>query len=257
MKNKRNELEIASGIYHFDTGPFNWYIIEENEELTLVDAGFPGHYNVFKKGLKTLGFKIEDLKAIILTHAHSDHVGFANRLKKETGVPIYIHTDDKKMAGRILQLPWYGLLSNAWRPYILKMLLTAIWNGILRIPTIKEVITFNDGDVLNVPGKPLVIHMPGHTNGSCSFYIKDRKVLFSGDNLVAQNTMQGKDGDPQIMHPLLNKDFKEAHKSLDLLKNLGEVIMLSGHGKPWIGNLKIAVELASNDIYLDKCPCDT
>lgn len=257
MKNKRKEFEIAPHIYHFNTGPFNWYIMEENDELTLVDAGFPGHYKVFRKGLNQLGFEMKQLKAIILSHAHSDHVGFANRLRKETGAPIYIHEEDKEMAGKILQLPWYGLLSNAWRPYILRMLLTAIWNGILRVPRIKEVITFNDGEVLNVPGNPLIIHMPGHTKGSCSFYIKDRNVLFSGGNLVAQDTMKGKDGNPQVMHPLLNSDFKKAHKSLDFIKNLGEVTMLSGHGKPWIGDLKIAVELASIDIYLDKCPCDT
>jgi len=97
--------------------------------------------------------------------------------------------------------------------------------------------------------------MPGHTNGSCVFYVKERKVLFSGDNLVAQNTMKGKDGHPQVMHPLLNSDFKKAHQSLDLLRDLGKVTMLSGHGKPWHGDISIALEYASQDIYLEKCPC--
>jgi len=138
MKSQRKVYEIAPLIYHFDTGPFNWYIMEEDGELTLVDAGFPGHYHIFRKALRTLGFDLDALKAIILTHAHADHVGFAERLQKETGVSVYIHENDARMAGRMLQLPWYGLLSNAWRPYIFKMLTTAIWNGILRVPTLKK-----------------------------------------------------------------------------------------------------------------------
>lgn len=43
-------MKIANKVHHFDCGSFNWYLIEEKGRLTLVDAGFPDHYNVYKKG---------------------------------------------------------------------------------------------------------------------------------------------------------------------------------------------------------------
>jgi len=226
MKEKQLESKVAQGIYHFDTGPFNWYIVEEEGRLTLVDAGFPGNYKIFVNGIQSLGFEMQDLEAIILTHAHADHIGFAERLRKQTGVPVFIHEEDAIMAGTPLQLPWYGLLSNAWRPYIATMLGTAMVNGIFSLPRITKLVTFTDGEILDVPGRPLVIHTPGHTKGEVVFYLPKRDVLFSGDTLVTRNLMTGKHGNPQITHPLLNNDFKQAHQSLGLLNEIGKVTML-------------------------------
>jgi len=244
MSKKNIKIEVAQGVYHFETGPFNWYIIEEEGRLTLVDAGFPGYYKVFIEGIRSLGFDIKDLEGIILTHAHADHIGFAERLRKETNVPVYIHKEDALMAGRPLQLPWYGLLSSAWRPYIATMLGTALVNGVFSLPKITKLMTFSNGESLDVPGNPLVIHTPGHTAGEVVFYLPERNVLFSGDTLVTRDLMSGKHGKPQVTHPLLNNDFKQAHRSLGLLSEIGNVAMLPGHGKPWFGEIQEAIELA-------------
>ena len=85
-------MKVAQNIHHFDTGPFNWYLIEESQRLTLVDAGFPGHYHTFLKGIQSLGYAIKDIEAIILTHAHADHIGFAERVRKESRAPVYSST---------------------------------------------------------------------------------------------------------------------------------------------------------------------
>lgn len=68
-------MELAKGIYHFPTGPFNWYVIEEGGRLTLVDAGFPGHFGVFSDGVRSIGREMKDVEAVILSHAHADHMG--------------------------------------------------------------------------------------------------------------------------------------------------------------------------------------
>jgi len=252
MEQKRKEAAVAPGIYHFDTGPFNWYIIEDEGRLTLVDAGFVGHYKVFVKGIKSIGYEMRDLEAIILTHAHADHIGFAEKLRKQTNVPVYIHKEDASMAGTILQLPWYGLLSRAWRPYTATMLGSAIINGVFTLPKITEIKTFNNGQILDVPGQPLVIHTPGHTKGETVFYLPKRNVLFSGDTLVTRDLFTGEQKGPQITHPLLNNDFKEAHRSLGLLNEIGKITMLPGHGKPWVGEMKEAIAIAADDVYLKK-----
>ena len=85
---------IAPGVHHFDTFPFNWYVVEEAGRLTLVDAGFPDHYDVLIAGLRSIGRELRDVEAVVLTHIHADHVGFAERLRRELGVPVYVHEDD-------------------------------------------------------------------------------------------------------------------------------------------------------------------
>jgi glyoxylase-like metal-dependent hydrolase (beta-lactamase superfamily II) len=237
-------VEIAPGIHHFDTGPFNWYIIQEGGRLTLVDAGFPAHYSVFRKGIESMGRGLKDVEAIILTHSHADHTGFAEHLRKETRVPIFVHREDLAAIGKVLQLPWWGLLSNAWRPYIATMLLTATINGVFSMPHITEARTLTDGDVLDVPGRPHVLHVPGHTPGEVAFYLPDRGVLLSGDTLVTRNLMTGKLSGPQVTHPLLNDDYKAARHSLDRFREIGKVKMLPGHGNPWTGTMAEAVQLA-------------
>ena len=237
-------MEIAPGIHHFDTGPFNWYLIEEEGRLTLVDAGFPGHYRTFLAGVRSLGHHPKDLEAILLTHAHADHTGFAERVRRETGAPVFVHEADRSAIGRVLQLPWRGLLSNAWRPFIRSMLGHAIGAGVFQMPSIADARTFGDGERLDVPGRPRVIHTPGHTPGEVSFFLADRGVLLSGDTLVTRNLMTGAMGGPQLCSRVLNDSDPEARRSLDRLRELGRVTILPGHGKPWVGAMSEAVESA-------------
>lgn len=128
-------MEIAKDILSSIADHSNWYIIRRDGRLTLVDAGFPSHYKIFAEGLRSIGHTIKDVEAVILTHAHADHIGFAERIRKQIGVPVFIHSDDAQMACRPLQLPWLGLLSNAWRPYIATMLGVATINSVFSMKT--------------------------------------------------------------------------------------------------------------------------
>ncbi len=244
MTNTKQQFAVAPGIFHFETGPFNWYLIEEGGRLTLVDAGFPGHYKVFRRGLETLGYAMKDVEAIVLTHAHADHIGFAERVRKEANVPVYIHADDARMAQRPLQLPWAGLLTNAWRAYIATMLGVAIVKGVFTLPHLRAVQPIKDGQRLEIPGRPQVIHTPGHTKGEIVLHLPERGALVSGDSIVTRNLLTGALGMPQLTHPVLNASFKEAHSSLDRLTELGHVTILPGHGTPWTGEVAEAIKLA-------------
>ena len=237
-------MQITPNIHHFDTRPFNWYVIEESSRLTLVDAGFPGHYQTFLDGLKSIGRALKDVEAIILTHAHADHTGFAEKVRRATNAPVFIHQADAAKVQRVLQLPWVGLLSNAWRPYTATMLGTAVYNGVFTFPHVSKVFEFNDGDVLDVPGRPHVFHTPGHTPGEVAFYLPDREVLISGDTLVTQDLYTGRAIEPQVPRDWLNYDFKQAQNSLARLKDIGKTTILPGHGKPWTGEISAAIESA-------------
>lgn len=93
--------------------------VEDGGKLTVVDTGFAGHYRLFRKGLEEMGRSVDDVEAILITHAHADHTGFAPRLAKETGAPIYLHGDDATLARRRRTPlpghghPWVGDASEA------------------------------------------------------------------------------------------------------------------------------------------------
>lgn len=240
-------IAAARGIHHFPTGPFNWYVIEEASRLTLVDAGFPGHYRVFQEGLRAIGRTMKDVDAVVLTHAHADHTGFAERVRREAGARVFVHGGDLAMAKSVLQLPWFGLLSNAWRPFTASMLARAALNGVFTMPSLSTAEAMKDGEILDVPGRPHVVHVPGHTPGEVALFLPERGVLLSGDTMVTLDLFSGRAGGPQLPHRLLNGDDLAARRSLDRLRELGRVTMLPGHGPAWTGLAAEAIELARRD----------
>lgn len=241
---KRFPIPGGGAVHRFGAGTFNWYVIEQAGRFTLVDAGFPGHYKLFANGLAALGGSLSDLEAIVLTHAHADHMGFAERLRRETGVPVFVHEADQLKAERRLQLPWVGLLGNAWHPYMAGILTHATINGVFTMPGIGKLHTVQDGQVLDIPGRPHVIHVPGHTPGEIALLLPDAGLLIAGDALVTRNLITGRLGGPGVVVPILSHDYEQSLRSLDKLRGAGAVTIVSGHGEPWTGDAADAVRVA-------------
>lgn len=113
----------------------------------------------------------------------------------------------------------------------------------LKIVPIVEVSAFEDGETLDVPGRPRVVHAPGHTEGSCAVLFEDRRALVTGDVLSTRNPLTGRTG-PQIGPDGLNHDSEQALRSLDRLASLPADVLLPGHGDPWTEGPAEAVRLA-------------
>jgi glyoxylase-like metal-dependent hydrolase (beta-lactamase superfamily II) len=114
--------------------------------------------------------------------------------------------------------------------------------GGTKIP-VREVSGFSDGQVLDVPGSPRVVHAPGHTGGSAAILLEDRGVLFTGDVLCTNNAYTGRVG-PQIMPSGLNADTPQALASLANLTGIKAEVLLPGHGEPWTEGVEQAVRQA-------------
>ena len=108
---------------------------------------------------------------------------------------------------------------------------------------VQNVTTFRDGDELDVPGKPRVVHTPGHTAGHVVFSLESRGVLLMGDLLCTLNPLTGKRG-PQLMPRAFNVSSGTMLDSLSKIEELDAPVLAFGHGDPWPQGVGAAVRLA-------------
>src|ERR1051326_7257073 len=89
---------LADHVVRLGTWIVNWYLIEYGGRITIVDGGVPAYLPQVDRGLALLGKSRGDVEAIVLTHAHADHVGVAELLRSELHVPVFVHEDDERLA---------------------------------------------------------------------------------------------------------------------------------------------------------------
>lgn len=237
-------MEVAEGIHRLTQGVANFYLIEEGGKLVLVDAGAPRDWDLLVRTVAALGRALDDLDAVLLTHAHSDHVGFAERARATAHARAWIHQADAAVAKGAKPGKNDGnVTSYLLRPEFYRSAFSLARRGGSRIIPVREVSTFGEGETLDVPGRPRVIHGPGHTPGCCALLLEGRRVLLAGDVVAMRNPLTGRVG-PQVMPSAFNRDTPQALRSLDVLDAIPADLLLPGHGKPWIGSPAEAARMA-------------
>ena len=232
-------MEIRPGVRRIGSGVVNAYLVEDGGAITIVDAGAPAYWGDLPAELAAMGCSLEDVRSVVLTHGHSDHIGFAERIRRERQVPIRVHEADAALARGEVPNPAKGGGPVRPRP-LLGFIWFSIRHGMLRIPRIAEVSTFGDEATLDVPGSPRVILVPGHTPGSAALHFAGHDALFVGDALATYSVTTGTEG-PRIA-PFC-ADATLAVESLGRLDGLEAGFVLPGHGQAWTGGVAEAVRL--------------
>ena len=215
--------EVVSGMYQLSNGGINAFLIDDGDAgLTLIDSGYPKDAESITDAIHSIDRDLSDLTNILITHAHSDHLGSAKALSGGT-TPISLHPADANIARAggypPTMKPGPGLLNGVMFRMVLK-------NKTSEFPAFEPDIDLKDRDVIEVAGGIEVIHTPGHTAGHVALLWKrDRGLLFVGDaaaNLVRLNYMIGYD------------DVDEGKASLAKLSGFDFEAAVFGHGKPML-----------------------
>jgi glyoxylase-like metal-dependent hydrolase (beta-lactamase superfamily II) len=240
--------EVADDVLRVCVAEVNCYLLRTPDGLTLFDAGLPGSWGPLNTALRAFGAEPGDIAAVLLTHAHFDHVGLAARLARDHRVPVLVHPGDARLARH----PYRYRHERARLPYLVRYpravptIARMARHGALGVRGVEAMPTIAADHPVPVPGAPLTLWTPGHTDGHCGFLLREHGVILTGDALVTLDPYTGRPG-PQIVAAAATADVRGALASLDAFAQAdavaghGPALLLPGHGAPWIGDPADAV----------------
>jgi glyoxylase-like metal-dependent hydrolase (beta-lactamase superfamily II) len=212
------------------------YLVDTGDGVTVVDAGLAGHWRDLLAELAGMGRSVGDIRGVVLTHGDTDHIGFAERLRRDHHVPVYVHEADAARArGEVKSKPSWGRVKLGPTT---RFFLYAMSKGGFRTTYLTEVVSVRDGQVLDLPGDPRVIGLPGHSPGSIAVDVPVADAIFVGDGLTTRHVLTGQRGPRPAP---FTDDPEQALESLRRLEGLQATWVLPGHGTPWNGGIGEAV----------------
>jgi len=223
-------------------------LLWDEDEVILVDAGFPGQLPKIREAMEKAGAPLERLSKIIITHHDIDHIGSLASILKELPqrVEIIAHEEEipyiqgerqsvkmnpDRMAQPEAQL---NSLPEEQRQLMKKMF------GSLKDLKASVDRSVDDGEILPYCGEITVIHTPGHTPGHICLYLKQSKILIAGDTLFV-------DGPMLVRAPLfIDFDVDLADKSLKKLAQYDIEAVVCYHGGLYKGNVNRRIAELTN-----------
>lgn len=211
---------ISNNIYQISLGWVNVFVIEDNG-LTLIDTGSKGSAGKIFSAIKNSGKNPYDIKRIILTHAHPDHTGSAEEIKRILGVPVMAHREDAKIMRYGIACRKEICLTPGLKNWLIYELV--IKRSGINIEPVNIDEQLSDHDLLPLLGGVRVIHTPGHSKGHISLLAENEEVLIAGD-LLSNNMGLGLS--------VIYENMAEGISSILNVTDLDFDKMVFGHGKP-------------------------
>lgn len=229
-------MKLDASLHRIGNNIVAAYLVVTPEGVTVIDAALSGHWRELLTELASIGLTVDDVKGVILTHGDSDHVGFAERLRRDHGVPVFIHAGDAERA-KGGPKPATAKQSMKLGP-LLGFAAYTLRKGGARTEWLTEVVEVQGGETLDLPGSPQIISMPGHSEGSIAVYVPAADAVFVGDGLTTRHVLTGQEG-PQPA-PFTDEPA-QAVTSLQAIVSTKAKWVLPGHGAPWSEGVDAAV----------------
>ncbi|MEU8895868.1 MBL fold metallo-hydrolase [Nocardia sp. NPDC048505] len=212
----------------------NWALVSDGSGVTVIDAGYPADTADVLESVTRIGHQLGDIAAVLITHAHLDHIGAVPTLVERVGMPVYTGAEEVRHAKReyLQQITPVGMArqlgtrrGRGWLGHTLRAI-----RGHIRmtVPTA----TAADPEVLAaLPGGLVALPTPGHTSGHTAYLLPSEGVLFSGDALVTGHPLVERTG-PQVLPGVFNHDEALTRGTAVRLGEQPVRTLVPGHGLP-------------------------
>jgi glyoxylase-like metal-dependent hydrolase (beta-lactamase superfamily II) len=236
-------VEAADNVFLVRGSAVNWILLRDGTDLTLVDGGYPGDAADVEASIRSIGRRPEDVRAILVTHAHADHLGAVNPFHARYGTPAYFDPVEVAHAHRdyLEQLTPATLLANLWRPRVLPWAIHILRNGATKPVAAPHAQPFPTTGALDLPGAPVPIPTHGHTSGHTAFHLPAVGAVITGDALVTGHPLSSTAG-PQLLPAMFaHAERADLLAALTPLEQLDADLLLPGHGPLHHGPIAAAV----------------
>jgi len=220
----------------FPLKTMNVYFIDEAPR-TLVDAGIKteASFDTLKKGLETIGYGLDSIERILITHGHIDHYGQAKRLSSLSDAPIYIHSKEYGRIRSIIHSLGYLksiLMRNGTPEALVNGAIQFIESAQNMADPLEEAFFLNDGDAISFKSMTWkTLLCPGHSPGLICFHWPEKRILFTGDHLLKEITPNPVLNVPEYRLPFRYPSLKDYLTSLEEVEKLDTSLLLPGHGE--------------------------
>ncbi len=200
------------------------YLIQDTGCI-MIDGGSPGQAETFRQALTKLSLNPRDIKLVVLTHGHWDHIASAQAIQSMTGARLALHQQEKDWLEQSLTPQPPGV--TAWGRVMRAML--GLYVTMIRIPPAKVDVVLGDEPLslaeYGIPGK--IVSTPGHSRGSVSIVLETGDA-FVGDLAMAEFPLRLSPG-----LPIFAEDVRQLRQSWQTLFDAGVKTIYPAHGKPF------------------------
>jgi glyoxylase-like metal-dependent hydrolase (beta-lactamase superfamily II) len=199
------------------------YLWHDLDGLTLIDTGLPGSAPLIADAIRQSGHRPADVRRLVLTHFHADHIGAAAAIADWGDVEVLAHHADAPFIRAAAAGPAPDLAG--WEQPIYEQVMSQLPAEPVIAPRIDRELA--DGDEAGFGDGAMAVAVPGHTPGSVAFYLPRHQVLFTGDAVARRE-------DGTVVCGVFNVDRAQAAASFRRLAGLSAAVACFGHGEPLI-----------------------